>query len=222
MFREPNNDPRKWFISHDIRLGDSSIPGAGTGVFAVNDIPARTIIEKCPVVLVGIEIFDHINDFNGERNVLCDYPFGWSNGLCAFALGWGGIYNHSFEANVRWRPHEETGEESLVYMTKRDIKAGEELFVRYCWSADKLWFVDESVDMGNNPVPGSRRTTMGLETTALFNDMRRMISAEGRGKNIETLSDYQVVSRQLKTEKKKDDVGDKPKNASMNIKKSEE
>ena len=133
MFKEKIHDPRQWFISHDLEMKDSSIPDAGSGVFAINDIPARTIIEKAPVVIVGRDIFNHLNDLHGIRNILCDYPFRWSDGCAAFALGWGGIYNHSFDANVRWGIHDE-GYNALTFMTKRDIVAGEELFIRYCWS----------------------------------------------------------------------------------------
>lgn len=203
MFKEPVNDPRKWFISHDVEVKESTIPGAGAGGFAVNDIPARTIIEKSPVVIVGQDIFHHLNDLHDVRNVLCDYPFQWYDGKCAFALGWGGVYNHSFDANVKWHPHEEEGANCLVYTTKRDIKAGEELFVRYCWSADKLWFVDESVDMGHNRRPGPSGVSMGMQAQTLFGDMARVVGADARGHQVETLGDFKKVSQVVKSYQQK-------------------
>ena len=107
---------------------------------------------------------------------------------------------HSFDANVKWEPYEAENANALVYTTKRDIKAGEELFVRYCWSADKLWFVDDSVDMGNGPRPGAlTKKSLGMETAALFGDMARAVGSDARGHNIERLGDFTKVSHVVKS-----------------------
>ena len=133
MFREPDKFEHQYFIDSRIYLTESKIPHAGTGVFAKEDIPARVVVESSPVVLVSQDIFRAVNNIHPDtRNVLSDYPFAWTNGRSAFSLGWGGMFNHSFEPNVMWEfvTEEDDGHNALWFRTKRDIIAGEELFIR--------------------------------------------------------------------------------------------
>lgn len=191
MFQEPKGDPRKWFILPDLEIKESKIPNAGLGVFAINDIPARTIIEKSPVVITSNQIFDYLEQdlIPGVRNVLCDYAFGWEAGTWVWPLGWGGIYNHSFDANVKWSKYIEEGSNSLVYTTKRDIKAGEELFVRYCWTSERLWFADDSVDMGHWEPPNSPGISFGMSEKSFLMPHPSSNRKKNNG-NIETLASF--------------------------------
>ncbi len=205
MFKEQEKFDQNWFIHSDLRLGESTIPGAGTGVFATADIPARTVIESCPVIIMAHNTFNELNSIHpGVRHILSDYPFQWTNGRSAICLGWGGIINHSFEPNAQWRlrTKEEHGFDALVFRLKRNIKAGEEIFVRYVWDADKLWFVDE--DAGDAPQTVTSQIqqygTMGMQAQGFFNDVRRLQGVSKRGHNIETLGDWQLVTKKKKTE----------------------
>ena len=116
----------------------------GKGVFALENIAKNTLIESAPVVLVHKDTFSTLNVHNGSVHKMSEYPFGWGrDGLCAFALGYGGLYNHKVDCNVTWRPNYLY--ESLQYTTIRDIEAGEELFIRYLpiYKLGDLWFSDE-------------------------------------------------------------------------------
>ena len=149
MFREEQKQDKSFFISPHVYIDASTLEGGGMGCFTSKDIPARTIIESAPVILCHPETFSSLNQLHGTRHILSDYPFLWAkSGLSAFSLGWGGMYNHSFDPNVYWkfRTEKDDGYNALVFLTRRDVVAGEELFIRYINDADKLWFVDETVD----------------------------------------------------------------------------
>ena len=118
-------------------------PGMGKGCFATSRIDKNTLIESCPVILVHGDTFQNLNELNGGVHKLSEYPFSWGrDGMCAIALGYGGIYNHRPDPNVVWRPSYE--HESIQYTTSRAIEAGEEIFIRYLPlnRLDSLWFED--------------------------------------------------------------------------------
>lgn len=141
-FSVPRNSLPQFFI--DSRVQVRMTQTMGMGCFASDDIPINTIIESCPVILVHKDTFINLNTYNGSVHKLSEYPFNWGrDGFCAFALGYGGIYNHKVFPNVAWRPNYEI--QSIQYVTKIDVKKGSELFIRYLplTSLEKLWFFDE-------------------------------------------------------------------------------
>lgn len=123
----------------------------GKGCFATARIEKNTLIESAPVILVHNDTFKNLNEYNGGTHKLSEYPFSWGrDGMCALALGYGGIYNHKPEPNVVWRPSYE--HESIQYTTCRDIEEGEEIFIRYLPlnRLDSLWFEDSaSIEAAN-------------------------------------------------------------------------
>ncbi len=135
-------DLPRYFI--DARVQVRMTENMGKGCFALEDIEKNTVVESAPVILVHNDTFSSLNEINGGTHKLSEYPFGWGrDGMVAFALGYGGIYNHKVEANLSWRPNYEN--EALQYTAVRDIKAGEELFIRYLplYKLFALWFHDE-------------------------------------------------------------------------------
>lgn len=67
------------------------------------------------------------------------YVFGWGEGATALALGYGSLYNHSYDPNATTV---ETDDE-LVITAVRDIAAGEEIFINYMGTATSgVWFDD--------------------------------------------------------------------------------
>ena len=141
IFTASRDDLPRWFI--DARVQVRQTDGMGKGVFATDDIEKGTLIESCPVILVHGDTFKHLNDANGGTHKLSEYPFSWGrDGLCAIALGYGGIYNHSPDPSVAWRPNYEL--ESIQYTATRYIRMGEEIFIRYLPldRLDSLWFSD--------------------------------------------------------------------------------
>ena len=204
MFKEQERFDEKWFIG-DIRLGVSTIPNSGIGVFATKDIPARTVFESSPVIVVSHNTFEELNSIHdGVRHTLSDYPFAWNNGMSAIALGWGGLINHSFEPNAQWRLRtaEEHGYNALIFRTKVDIKAGEEIFIRYVWNSDRLWFVDDdapiSADSDSLRDQLMSRGSMGMQAQHFFNDVRRVQKWSDRGIDVETLGDWTKVTKKKK------------------------
>jgi len=142
LFTHVRGDLPQFFV--DPRVQVRMTPSMGKGCFALEDIPKNTLIESAPVLLVHKDTFSNLNSFNGGTHKFSEYPFGWGrDGLCAFSLGYGGIYNHRVNCNLSWRPNYDF--ESLQYTTTRDIVAGEELFIRYVplYKLGDLWFEDE-------------------------------------------------------------------------------
>ena len=59
---------------------------------------------------------------------MSDYCFEWGRGTVAVALGYGSLYNHSYQPNARY--DDESGQ-AKVFRTIRDIAPGEEIVVNY-------------------------------------------------------------------------------------------
>lgn len=149
IFRIDRSELPRWFI--DPRVQVRITDHMGKGCFALSKIERNTLIESAPVILVHGDTFANLNEYNGGTHKLSEYPFAWGrDGMCAIALGFGGIYNHSPEPNVTWRPSYE--HESIQYTACRDIEEGEEIFIRYLPlnKLDSLWFDDPaSVEAAN-------------------------------------------------------------------------
>lgn len=65
------------------------------------------------------------------------YVFGWGDGRTALALGYGSLYNHSYDPNATTL---ETTDE-LVITATRDIAQGDEILINYMGTAQTgVWF----------------------------------------------------------------------------------
>jgi SET domain-containing protein len=101
-----------------------NIRGKGRGVFARRPIEKGEIIERVPVlVLPAGQVGEE-----PERHPLADYVFEWGTRTVALALGYGSLYNHSYEPNARY---EDLGGRTKLFVALRDIAAGEEITVNY-------------------------------------------------------------------------------------------
>ncbi|KAH8685602.1 hypothetical protein BGZ60DRAFT_466328 [Tricladium varicosporioides] len=121
----------------------------GRGVFANRDIPGRTILEVCPVlVLDPVENEEHV-----AKTELYHYTYNWpytppqngmngegsnsSNGgskpptmTQAVIFGLGSMFNHStIHQNVGWE--RDLTNKLITYTTLRDVTKGEELCISY-------------------------------------------------------------------------------------------
>ena len=110
----------------------------GRGVFTNAPIPANTIIETSPVIVMSWEERKLL-----DQTRLHDYIFEWGpdNKQCCMALGFVAVYNHSYKSNCEYEMNFES--ETIRIKTIREIEAGEELFINYNgdWNNDKkLWF----------------------------------------------------------------------------------
>lgn len=65
------------------------------------------------------------------------YVFTWGDGSTALALGYGSLYNHSYDPNATTL---EDGDELVITATRR-IAVGDEIFINYMGTAtDGVWF----------------------------------------------------------------------------------
>ncbi len=99
----------------------------GKGVFASEPIPADTVIEISPVLVLSIKDRQEV-----EKTVLYNYIFEWGDTKgekACIAWGYLSMYNHSYHANCDYEMDLE--EELMRIKTVRDIEEGEELFINY-------------------------------------------------------------------------------------------
>ena len=110
----------------------------GRGVFTHERIPANTVIEIAPVIVMEISDREHL-----DKTLLHDYIFEWGKekNKCAMALGLIPIYNHSYKSNCEYFMDFE--DDSIMVKTVRVIENGEELTINYNgdWNdGKKVWF----------------------------------------------------------------------------------
>lgn len=128
-------------IHPDLYIGNSD--GRGRAVFTSVHIPADTIVEISPVIVMSGEERKLL-----DQTLLHDYIFEWGGKKdqptatgCCMALGYVALYNHSYQSNCEY---EMDFEEMMIRIkTVRNIEAGEELFINYNgnWNDEKpVWF----------------------------------------------------------------------------------
>jgi SET domain-containing protein len=109
-------------------------PSKGRGIFARRPIPAGTLIESAPVILVSPEQCALL-----DRTILHDYYFHWDNdpegGMGAMALGLVSLCNHSRRPNTRVRRN--LVQTTLDLIALALIAAGDEVTIDYNCA---LWF----------------------------------------------------------------------------------
>jgi SET domain-containing protein len=111
-------------LTQSVAIEVRQVRGKGRGVFARRPIEDGEIIERVPVIVLPAE---HVGD-DPNHNPLVGYVFAWGRGTVALALGYGSLYNHSFEPNARY---EDVGVRTKRFVAIRDIRAGEEITVNY-------------------------------------------------------------------------------------------
>jgi uncharacterized protein len=110
----------------------------GRGVFTMTDIPANTVIEISPVIVLNSKERALV-----EKTKLYNYIFEWgiTKKMACIALGYVSLYNHDYNANC---DYEMDFEHKLISIrTIKEIRKGEELFVNYNANPSdktKIWF----------------------------------------------------------------------------------
>ena len=100
-----------------------TVKGKGRGVFARKPIAKGTVIECVPVLLIPIKDL-----VAGKKNpFLNTYLYVWDDDHFAISLGYGSLYNHSYEPNAKYL----FGKLRLTYRAARDIETGEEITINY-------------------------------------------------------------------------------------------
>lgn len=124
------------------RLADLYIvfsPRKGRGVYTYCDIPAGTVVEVAPVIVLTKQDRQLLH-----QTELRNYYFCWpeNNGSqCCIALGYVSLYNHSHEANCLHTKQQEC--RTMTITTRTFLHAGDELTINYNGAWDDqapLWF----------------------------------------------------------------------------------
>ncbi|MER2057271.1 MAG: SET domain-containing protein [Niallia sp.] len=112
------------------------------GVFATCDIKKGTLFHEAPVVPYPNDQHKYI-----ERTVLEDYVYEYGINHSAVVLGYGMLFNHSYEPNATYEINFD--KHTFDYYAYKDIKAGEEILINYNGEVDDyepLWFNKEKED----------------------------------------------------------------------------
>lgn len=115
------------------------VAGKGRGVFARRCFPPGGLIERCPVIGLDEEHWEHL-----DRTALEAYCFKWGERLerPAVVLGYGSLYNHSFEPNAFYA--RVPALQVIDFIALREISPGEEVKVNYNgnpYDRTEVWFV---------------------------------------------------------------------------------
>ena len=107
-----------------VRFGETA--DAGRAVFAARRFHAGETIEQTPCITFPKEEWKPI-----EPTILDEYGFLWGDDLEAGALplGYGAVYNHSFEPNACYVRRLEAG--VMDFVAIRDIASGDEIRTNY-------------------------------------------------------------------------------------------
>jgi uncharacterized protein len=128
-------------IFKGLYIGDAG--EKGRGVFTKTSIPANTVIEVSPVIILSPGDRKRI-----EETSLYYYIFEWGENIDhgAVGLGYVSMYNHASPSNCEYLMDYE--EMTITVQTMRAIRAGEELCINYSAGWDDwqpLWFDDKNV-----------------------------------------------------------------------------
>lgn len=108
----------------------------GRGVFALGSFKSGEIVEICPTLRMTPTERKHC-----AKTVLNYYMYPWrSTRSASLVLGYGSIYNHSFNPNADWKQNFKT--RTMVYRAIKPIKKGEEITVNYNGEPDDMTPVD--------------------------------------------------------------------------------
>ena len=114
----------------------------GNGVFAITDIQKGEIIEICPIIILNENDTREI-----DKTYLYNYYFSWEEKCSAIALGFGSIYNHSYEPNAKYE--KDFLNKKIIFKSISKIKSGEEITVNYNGDPEnknKVWFDKDKID----------------------------------------------------------------------------
>ncbi len=98
----------------------------GSGVFTTRDFREGDLIETCHVIECPEQDTALIN-----RTFLYNYYFNWGpkHNKVAIALGYGSLYNHSYEPNAVYI--KDFKKNLLIFKCLKSIQKGEEITVHY-------------------------------------------------------------------------------------------
>jgi uncharacterized protein len=130
---------KKIFSSDKIYVAKSKIAAGERGVFASQDIKKNELIERCPIIEIQEE-----DPSNIKEGILVTYffYFGEKKQQLALALGFGSIYNHSYQPNAKYKINKK--DQLITFTALEDIKKDSEITFDYKFgnpnNKNPLWF----------------------------------------------------------------------------------
>lgn len=110
-------------MEYKVKIGKSEKLGI-RGILAAANFKAGETIEVCPIIPLEPDDWDKI-----KNSILYYYYFDWEDDRYALPLGYGALYNHSFEPNAKYEFDEPNG--NLIFIALKNIKEGEEITINY-------------------------------------------------------------------------------------------
>jgi SET domain-containing protein len=113
-------------ITPGIRPGDlyvSSSEMQGRGVFAAREYSSGDIIEICPVIIVPAAQRPAL-----ESTIIVEHYYEWGD-AGGVALGFGSLYNHSYEPNAVYRKHMDR--DLVIVSALKSVACDEEITINY-------------------------------------------------------------------------------------------
>ena len=130
----------KLLPTEKVYLAESAIENADRGVFASQKIADGELIESCPIIYLTKEDYPLAK----QTTLLKYYFLNEPEDRSAIALGYGSLYNHSYEPNATYKKRLEEG--FIDFFAIKDINPDEEISVNYWYgepsNKKKLW-IDE-------------------------------------------------------------------------------
>jgi SET domain-containing protein len=115
-------------LTQSVLIEIRHIRGKGRGVFARVLIPEGTVFERVPLLVIpAAEVLE-----GEDSRLLQDYVFEYKKDV-ALALGYGSLYNHSYNPNARY---DDAGRQIKEFRALRDIHPGEEITINYNGAED--------------------------------------------------------------------------------------
>jgi uncharacterized protein len=106
-------------------------PIHGLGVFAATDRQPGVVLEVSPVLVVRRKQVAAL-----QQTVLCRYFFQWPPHSAALALGYGSLYNHSYQPTARFELDVEWG--LILFAAIQPISQNQEITINYNGDPDDL------------------------------------------------------------------------------------
>ncbi|MGN7409061.1 MULTISPECIES: SET domain-containing protein [unclassified Sporosarcina] len=120
----------------EVKTSEISDGEFNRGVFATCDIEKGQLLHAAPVISYPNEQHQHI-----EKTILGDYAFEYGVNHSAILLGYGMLFNHSYEPNAWYDINFDN--QTFDFFAHKAITAGEEIFINYNGEVDdqeQLWF----------------------------------------------------------------------------------
>lgn len=123
----------------EVKISPLSDGEFNRGVFATCDIKKGQLVHEAPVIAYPNDQQQYI-----EQTLLADYAFEYGINHSAILLGYGMLFNHSYEPNAIYEINFDN--HTFDFYAFTDIKAGEEILINYNGDVDDkepLWFDQE-------------------------------------------------------------------------------